>query len=107
MEITVGEKKDDVTTISLEGSLDASTSSELKDVVTDLMGKDNHFFVVDLEKVDFIDSSGLGCLVGLFKKSRIGKGDVKLSNMSESILKIFQITHLDRVFTIVDGNESN
>ena len=55
---------------------------------------------VDLEKVDFLDSTGLGVLVGGLKRVRNHDGSLQLVCTQEKILKIFRITGLTKVFPI-------
>ena len=54
--------------------------------------------VVDVEKVEFLDSTGLGVLVGALKKVRADGGTLDIVCTQERILKIFDITGLDKVF---------
>ena len=59
--------------------------------------------VVDLQGVTFMDSTGLGVLVGRLKLVRVQDGTLKLVCTSERILKVFAITGLDKVFQIFDS----
>lgn len=90
-------------TIALNGSFDAAASREARELFNSLLAQGNKEFIVDLSGVDFIDSSGLGALVGFFKKVRVGEGDLKLSGPREPIRKILELTHLDKVFAIIPG----
>ena len=92
--------------IALEGSVDASTTQQARDVFTALLNRGKRHFIIDLSGVEFIDSSGLGALVGFFKKVRVGEGDVKLAGPSDSIVKIFQLTRLDKVFAMFPTREA-
>jgi anti-sigma B factor antagonist len=56
--------------------------------------------VVDMEKVDFLDSTGLGVLVGGLKRVRVKDGSLSIVTTQDKILKIFDITGLNRVFAI-------
>ncbi len=57
--------------------------------------------IIDVEKVEFMDSFFLGAVVSGLKKSRLTKGDIKLANMQGSLLPIFKLMHLDEVFQIL------
>ena len=61
-------------------------------------GKNN--IVVDLEKVDFLDSTGLGVLVGGLKRVKQNNGELGIICNQEKILRIFRITGLTKVFPI-------
>jgi len=59
--------------------------------------------VVDMEKVEFLDSTALGVLVGGLKRVRAHEGSMELVCTSERLLKIFRITGLTKVFAIHDS----
>ncbi len=100
MEVNINESTS-ATVIYLNGSFDATVSRDVREKFDGLISKGLQNFIVDLEQVDFIDSSALGALVGFFKKVRVGEGDVKLARLSSQILKIFELTQLDQVFEIL------
>jgi anti-sigma B factor antagonist len=62
--------------------------------------------VVDLARVDFLDSTGLGVLVGALKRLRAANGTFGLVCAKEPLLKIFRITALDQVFPIYPSVEA-
>ncbi len=98
-------KQNDVAIVTLNGSLDVSHQKMLKDKLVSASDIQDNDIVLDFSKVTFIDSSCLGTLVSLAKTLREKKGDIKLSNLSDDVRSIFQITRLDRVFDIFDNNE--
>lgn len=97
------EKEGDVLVVSVEGDLDAGTSPELRNKFEELIGQGENKYVIDLEKVGFMDSSGISAIVNLFKRVRIGQGDVKLCTLSAELKKIFELTRLNRVFDIYEN----
>ena len=72
----------------------------LRDKITELVSDGNYNLVIDMEKVDFLDSTGLGVLVGGLKKVRAHDGSMRLICNQERLLKIFRITGLAKVFAI-------
>ena len=56
--------------------------------------------VVDLSRVSYIDSSGLATLVEMFKKTRTQGGSLGLSGMNDKVKSLFEITKLDKLFSI-------
>ncbi|MGH8963916.1 MAG: STAS domain-containing protein, partial [Actinomycetes bacterium] len=64
------------------------------------VGEGNYNIVIDMERVDFLDSTGLGVLVGGLKKVRAHDGSMRLICNQERLLKIFRITGLAKVFAI-------
>ena len=72
----------------------------LRELLIDLVNKNNYQLVVNMEKVVFLDSTGLGVLVGGLKRVRAHDGSLDLVCTQERILKIFRITGLTKVFGI-------
>jgi anti-sigma B factor antagonist len=91
---------DGVTVVAVEGEIDVYTAPRLRDRITELVGDGAYQIVVDLEGVDFLDSTGLGVLVGGLKKVRAHGGSLQLVCTQERLLKIFRITGLAKVFAI-------
>ena len=95
------ESVDDSTyVISLAGEVDLYTAPEFKQQLLDVIGKGAKDVVVDFSDTTFIDSTTLGVLVGGVKRLRTQDGQLSLVCSDRNITKIFEITGLDRVFTI-------
>ena len=94
------DKQDGVAIVAVSGELDISTSPWLRDRLVELAGSDAKRIVVDLEAVEFLDSTGLGVLVGGLKRMRSNGGDLVLVCTKPRILKVFEITALTKVFEI-------
>jgi anti-sigma B factor antagonist len=86
--------------ISLAGEVDLYTAPEFKQQLLDVIGKGAKDVVVDFSNTTFIDSTTLGVLVGGVKRLRAQDGRLSLVCSDRNITKIFEITGLDRVFTI-------
>src|ERR1044072_1261160 len=91
---------DDAYVISLAGEVDLYTAPEFKQQLLDVIGQGAKNVVVDFTGTTFIDSTTLGVLVGGVKRLRPGGGTLSLVCSDRNITKIFEITGLDRVFTI-------
>ena len=91
---------DDVTIVAVGGEIDVYTAPKLRDKVTELVGEGHYQLVIDMENVEFLDSTGLGVLVGGLKRVRAHEGSLRLVCTQERILKIFRITGLTKVFPI-------
>ena len=91
---------DDSYVISLAGEVDLYTAPEFKQQLLDVIGKGGKEVVVDFSNTTFIDSTTLGVLVGGVKRLRTNDGQLSLVCADRNITKIFEITGLDRVFTI-------
>jgi anti-sigma B factor antagonist len=100
------ERKENVVVCSIEGDLDAGNFNELVDALNTEIGGGAPRVVLSLVRMDYIDSSGLGALVKVLKKSRLAGGDTKLTGLKPEVRKVFELTRLDKIFDIlpsVDG----
>src|SRR6266581_8530908 len=92
--------KDGIEVVDVEGEIDIYTAPRLRELLIDLVSKGNYQLVVNLEKVGFLDSTGLGVLVGGLRRVRAHDGSLDLVCTQQRILKIFRITGLTKVFGI-------
>src|ERR1700712_1918648 len=90
----------DATVVVVGGEIDVYTAPKLREQLIDLVSSGNYHLVVDMEGVAFLDSTGLGVLVGGLKRVRAHDGSLRLVCSQERILKIFRITGLTKVFPI-------
>jgi len=88
------------TIIECTGELDIATVTSLRERFADLIAGGHHDLVVDLQGVEFMDSTGLGVLVGGLKRLDPYNGSFQLVCTRERILRIFRITGLINVFSI-------
>jgi len=86
--------------ISLAGEVDLYTAPEFKQQLLDVIAQGGKDVIVDFTNTTFIDSTTLGVLVGGVKRLRTNDGQLSLVCNDRNITKIFEITGLDRVFTI-------
>ena len=91
---------DDAFVISLAGEVDLYTAPEFKQQLLEVIGQGGKLVIVDFSDTTFIDSTTLGVLVGGVKRLRTNEGQLSLVCSDRNITKIFEITGLDRVFTI-------
>lgn len=88
------------TVLTATGEIDVAAAPGLREQLVGLIESRTSQLVVDLEGVDFIDSTGLGVLVGAVRRARAADGDVRLVCTNSRLLKVFDVTGLDEVFTI-------
>jgi anti-sigma B factor antagonist len=91
-------KQGDASVVSLRGEIDVYTAPRLRQALIDLVEGGAKDIVVDMERVDFLDSTGLGVLVGGLKRVKSNEGELKLVVTQDRIMKIFDITGLAKVF---------
>ena len=89
-----------VAVISLSGEVDVYTSPRVKQEIVDLLNRGQTRLIVDTTKVDYLDSTGLGVLIGGLKRARERDGDLRLICNNPRILRIFEITGLTKIFDI-------
>jgi anti-sigma B factor antagonist len=88
----------DCAVIQVTGEVDVYTAPDLRERIRDLADKGAVHVIVDMSRVDFLDSTGLGALVGGLKRIRDHGGSLTLVITAPRILRIFEITGLTKVF---------
>ena len=94
--------KDGIEVIDVRGEIDIYTAPRLRELLIDLVSKTSYQLVVNLDKVGFLDSTGLGVLVGGLKRVRAHDGSLDLVCTQQRVLKIFKITGLTQIFGIYE-----
>jgi anti-sigma B factor antagonist len=103
-EFRIEERSDsDVPVIAVTGEIDVATAPQLRESLQGVIATGKTTIVLDLLGVTFLDSTALGVLVGALKRCRESGGDLQVVVAEPRILKIFEITGLTSVFTIVDS----
>jgi len=106
MDLRIKVKKSDVVpVIELSGELDAYTCTRFREAMIEVIEDGNSSLIVSMEHVDYIDSSGLGTLVGGLKRASERSGKIGIICRNPQIKKVFEITGLDRVFPLFDSEE--
>lgn len=89
--------------VQVVGEVDVYTAPRLKDKLLQVERDDVHQVVVDLSQVGFIDSVGLGVLIGALRRARAGGGTLVLAAPNTRIRRILDITGLSSAFTVVQS----
>lgn len=87
----------DLAIIRVVGRLNMVTAPRLRDLVTDSVTSGKTRLVVDLANVEFMDSSGLGALIGALKSTRQAGGDLRIAAPSEQVMMVLQLSNVDRI----------
>jgi anti-sigma B factor antagonist len=93
----------EVPIVELEGEVDVYTAPQLKQQMISLLESGAKELVVDLTKVDYLDSTALGVLIGGLKRMREVDGNMVLVCPSPRIRRVFEITGLDKIFDIYNS----
>jgi len=90
----------DTTVVEVAGEIDVYTAPQLRTCFIDAIDSGARDVVADMTDVTFLDSTGLGILVGARRRAVDAGGDLRLIITHSAVLKIFRITGLDKVFSI-------
>ena len=90
-----------VPVLDVRGEIDVATSPQFQELLTELISQRPEFLIVNLTDVSFIDSTGLGVLVGAVRDVRAAGGDLRLVATQPQIIKLFELTGLNEVFEVL------
>ncbi len=88
--------------VEVTGELELATAPRLRQQVVSLVGADCLRVVLDLTRVDFIDSVGLGVVVGALKRTRTRGGDLRVVAPEQRVRSLFTLTRLDEIIVVAD-----
>lgn len=95
-------REEDLLRVELIGEINILDVNDFKDIIKEkIKEEDTKKVVLDMTQVPFMDSSGLGMLISLYKFVNENEGDIVYTGLSEYILKILSFAKLDKIFTIV------
>jgi anti-anti-sigma factor len=97
MELRVEPARTGTAVVHLDGRLDLVSAGETKRRLVEAVEGGQRRLVVDMADVDFVDSSGLGAIIGVLKAARQAGGDVRIARPTSQLQSILELTMLDRV----------
>lgn len=93
-------EKESILAVKVNGEIDAYTAPQLREKLFPLSEKEGVKMVVDLSEVNYMDSTGLGVFVGVFKNVRAHNGEFKIVGLSDRLQRLFEITGLADIIDI-------
>lgn len=90
-------------TVRLDGTCDLATAPELRQALQPLVPPDVKEVTLDLSALEFIDSTGLGVILGAMRRLREGGGTLRIAGASGTVRRVLEITDLDKVIPLVDA----
>ena len=96
-------KAGEATVVVLEGDVDLHHSPDLHARLVEIAGERPRRLLLDLSAVPYMDSSGVGTLVEVFRRVTAYKGKLVLFGLTSRVRSVFEITKLDRFFTICEN----
>lgn len=88
--------------VRLRGECDIASAPALQEALQPLRGPDVTDVVVDTSDLDFLDSTGLGVLIGALKRLRETGGELRIAGASGAVLRVLEVTGLDKVIPLTD-----
>ncbi len=96
---------EDIPVIIISGKIDAVSSKDLENALVGLIDKDKRFLIVDMEKVEYLSSSGLRVLMASLNKLKKMDGDLLLTALQPFVKDVFSLTGASRFFSIFISQE--
>ncbi len=93
-------QNDDEIVVWVAGEIDAFTAPKLREELFPLAEGKNRVIKVNLKDVSYLDSTGLGVFVGLFKQLKENDGELQLMELSDRLVRLFDITGLNNIMNI-------
>ena len=99
MDLSLSSRSDgDKTVVEVGGEIDVYTAPKLRERIVELVEGGSYNLVIDMERVEFLDSTGLGVLVGANRRASELRSTIRLENVQASPAKVFEITGLRAIF---------
>jgi anti-sigma B factor antagonist len=95
----------DLTIVTVKGEIDVFTSPKLRETLVELVEAGGLHVVFDLSEVDFLDSTGLGVLIGVYNRLRSRSGSMTLAGANDRVSNVFHVTQLTKIFVLHDSLE--
>jgi anti-sigma B factor antagonist len=105
IEFSVQTRPDGIGVVTPQGRLNMVSARRLKDLLSGLVAEGTTRIVVDMAETTFLDSSGLGALIGGLKSARQAGGDLRIARPTASVMTVFELTNLDKVLRPRDSVE--
>ncbi len=88
--------------LSLAGELDVANVAQVREAALKLLAGETKHLVVDVSSLEYIDSSGLGMLIGLVKRQKESGGTLAIAGVRPRVMRVWEITGLQQIFTRYD-----
>ncbi|WP_227396511.1 anti-sigma factor antagonist [Jeotgalibacillus aurantiacus] len=98
--VTTTEQTDELVRIAISGEIDAYTAPVLREKTEPFTKQENLTVIADLSEVSYMDSTGIGVFVGLFKGIKANGGHLQLIGLSDRLKRLFDITGLADIMDI-------
>ncbi len=94
---------ENVNILDIDGEIDLYNAPTLKDIIRKNIEEQKYNIIINLDKVSYIDSSGIGALISSLSNLKKYQGGLKIINVTGSVKKVFELTKLTSFFEIYDS----
>lgn len=92
--------------VHLKGELDHHNAGEVRNKIDDMLARTNSLnLIMDFSGVNFMDSSGIGVVIGRYKKLLNKKGKVSVSNASGSVKRVFELSGMFKIIPLYNSTD--
>lgn len=106
MEIFIRELDNNAVVLELEGEIDIYSSSDVKDTIINQIDSGAKNIIIDLDKVYYIDSSGIGAFISSLAAIKKINGKMFIIRVTDAVKKVFELTKLTNFFKMYKDEES-
>ena len=94
------EDRSEISILRLKGFLDAHTAPNFEQAIQELIEENRYKIIVSMSDLNYISSAGLGVFMGFIEEIREKEGDIKLTNMSDKVYKVFDLLGFPALYQI-------
>ncbi|MDH4129255.1 MAG: STAS domain-containing protein [Spirochaetota bacterium] len=105
MDIQTRDLKNNIIVLDINGEIDLYNAPEIKKKIKEQMDEGKNNVIVNLDKVSYVDSSGIGVLISSLSQLKKVGGGLKIINVYASVKKVFELTKLTSFFEIFESEE--
>ncbi len=92
--------RSDISILRLKGFLDAHTAPNFEQAIQELIEENRYKIIVSMSDLNYISSAGLGVFMGFIEEIREKEGDIKLTNMTDKVFKVFDLLGFPALYKI-------
>ncbi|MFC1724497.1 STAS domain-containing protein [candidate division KSB1 bacterium] len=96
---------EEVSVLNLKGFLDAHTAPAFEEEIQKLLDENRFKLIVNFEELSYISSAGLGVFMGFIEDIRENSGDIKLTNMTKKVFRVFELLGFPNLYEIYDRED--
>ena len=94
--------ENEISILKIQGFLDAHTAPKFEQAIQELISENRFKLIVSMTDLDYISSAGLGVFMGFIEQIRDNNGDIKLTNMSKKVYKVFDLLGFPSLYDIFE-----